>query len=324
LEPERKQKLDDDLLETLLLESFAKPGREDNRISDLMNKLEPIQIELAKAGDRYARLRRRTISIAIAATLLLAIGASFFFAGQSSAAYAAIVRSLAAVPPTREYRVTMLHQFPVIGHRSFDAKLYLDDSNRFVVHHPGWNGLAEFWVGGSLDSRWIAPKNGPAIIGDDQMIAGWLSMRGIPSPYLHVTTILERLSRNYKLELLANELITDAGDKSKTIKCQHIVGTADTDLANRPWEIQLWVDIDSGVARRVVLNWKRERFERGPVQWTIELIGTPVLPDDWFELNGHVEFGRPAGRIGFQRVIHGNGRLEGYLTSNVNLGNWSE
>jgi len=82
------------------------------------------------------------------------------------------MRSLAAVSPTREYRITMLHQFPVFGQRAFNAELYLDDSSQFVVHHPGWNGLAEFWVGGSLDERWIVPKNGPVFTGDNQMIAG--------------------------------------------------------------------------------------------------------------------------------------------------------
>jgi len=110
-------------------------------------------------------------------------------------------------------------------------------------------------------------------------------------------TILERLSCNYKLELLAEENIPDASDTTKTIKCQHIVGTAESDLADRPSKIELWADVDSGVARRVVLIWKRERLERGPVQWTIELVGSPTLPDDWFQLNRHIESGRPTVRL---------------------------
>jgi hypothetical protein len=280
------------ILETLLRETYARPQHDNDRIADLFSKLEPAQVELVqKVG--HLQLRRRTISIAIAANLLLAVGASLFLAGRNNSAYAAVLRSIAAMPPTREYRIKMLHQFPLFGEQAFDAELFLDDSSRFVVHHPGWNGLAEFWVGGSPNARWIVPNKGPALTGEEQMIAGWLSKRGIPSPYLHVTTILERLSRNYKLEMLADEHIPNANAPSTTIKCQHIVGTVEADVSNRPSTIDLWIDIDSGVARKVVLTWQRQRLDRGPVEWTIELVGSPDLPDDWFQLSGHIESGRP-------------------------------
>ena len=56
-------------------------------------------------------------------------------------------------------------------------------------------------------------------------------------------------------------------------------------------------DSQTGVARRVILNWQRNRLERGPIQWKIELVGSPELAGGWFQLDGHVEQGRPTIRI---------------------------
>ena len=290
------------MLEALLQETFAKHANDNERIADLMGKLEPANLALEQRDSSLNRGRRRTISFAIAATIFLAVSASLFFASLDNTAFAAVMRSLTAVPATREYRIKMLHQFPVLGQKEFDAELFLDNSNRFVVHHPGWNGLGDFWVGGSPDARWIVPKIGPSLTGENQMIAGWLSKRGIPSPYLHVTTILERLSQSYTLELLANEPIANANDPSEIFQCQHIVGVAsgrdaDRDTGNRPARIELWADSQTGVARKVILNWQRNRLERGPIQWKIELVGSPELAGGWFQLDGHVEQGRPSIRI---------------------------
>lgn len=42
------------------------------------------------------------------------------------------------------------------------------------------------------------------------------------------------------------------------------------------------------MAHRLELTWKRAQSERGPVQWSIDLVDSPELPSNWFELEGHV------------------------------------
>ena len=300
LQPERKKELDDALLDALLRESYVTLPHDAPRINRLLSQLD----ETSSGNDRsktarvssasssgnsfWNRIATRWVSFAAAVVVLLAVGYAVTYMTTSNAAYAAVIRSLETTPATRAYRMRMVHQRPVWGNREVVSELYLNDRDQFVVRHPGWQRFADVWIGGDSKSRWIAPRFGPAFTGGEETLGGWLTRKDIPSPYLHVSTVLERMSRGYKLDLLDNESIAHADAPEISSECQHIRGKLRYSHRMLPTQIELWADVDTGMARRLELTWQRAPSERGPVSWTIELMGSPSLPDNWFELEGHI------------------------------------
>ncbi len=303
LEPERQQAIDDALLESLLRESFASSSRaneDTRRIDTLLARIHPQPEQLATsqptASQPVMRGSKKTayrwLSLAVAAALLIAVGLWTLDNATSSSAYAAVMRSLETVPPTRHYRVHMVHQRPVWGNREATADLYLSDSDRFVIRHPGWARFGDVWIGGDSKNRWFVPRFGPAFTGGEEIVGGWLAKKDIPSPYLHVSTVLERMSRGYHLKTIGREEIAHVDAPNRTSRCQHVRGERRGGNGAGPTQIELWADLDSGIARRLQLTWDRSSSERGPISWTIELMGSPELPPDWFELQGHISSDR--------------------------------
>ena len=294
LQPERKQEIDNALLESLLRESYTANPNDAQRIAGVMAGLDSAPHDaLLRATQKSARTGwQRWMSLALAASVLIAAGYAIFSTVTSNAAYAAVMRSLESTPATRAYRVRMVHQRPVWGNREVTAELYLNDRNQFVVRHPGWSRFGDLWIGGDSNNRWIAPRMGPAYTGGEAIVGGWLTRRDILSPYLHVETVLERMSRVYQLQLLDNEPVAHVDSPETTTECQHIRGKLRGNNRPLPSQIELWADVDTGMARRLVLTWNRLPSERGPVSWTIELMGSPELPSNWFDLEGHIAAGR--------------------------------
>ena len=206
-------------------------------------------------------------------------------------AYATVARSAKATPKTRLYRMHMIVQRPAVGRRELTAELYIDPSNRFVLKHPGMFGFGTAWIGGDAEQRWIAPPRGPVIVGGEEIVGRWLIGQDIDSPYLHLSTLLQRMSQGYALTMLSN--VSLDGPNGSKVECTHVRGDV---RQVRPWlpsTIELWADIDTGVAQKVVLHWSPMPNRRGPVRWTIDLVDTPGdLPKDWFEIGGHAA-GRP-------------------------------
>lgn len=295
LEPERKQQLDEALLESLLRESYTSNPDDSLRIAQVLTNLDTNSVATTvtnTARVRSSRTVQRWISLTLAASILIAAGYAITNLVTSNAAYAAVMRSLESVPATRAYRVRMVHQRPVWGKREVLAELYLNDRDQFVVRHPGWSRFNDMWIGGDAKNRWIVPRFGPAFTGGEAIVGGWLTRKDILSPYLHVETVLERMSRVYQLQLLDNESLPHVDSPETLTECQHIRGKLRGGHRGLPAQIELWADIETGIARRLELTWNRQPSERGPVSWTIELMGSPDLPSNWFELDGHIAAGR--------------------------------
>ncbi len=290
LESNRKKELDDALLESLLRETFAANRDDGPQIKRVLAVLDHpgLSTNRPKSDRLWRQSWTRWASVALAACILIAAGYSITYMTTTNAAYAAVIRSLETTPTTRSYRIRMEHQRPIWGKREVVSELYLNDRDQFVVRHPGWSGFADVWIGGDADKRWIAPRFGPAYTGGEEIVGRWLARKDILSPYLHVSSVLERMSRFYHLRLLDNEFIPHATAPDVTSECQHIRGRLRPGNRSLPAQIELWADIETGMARRLVLTWGRSPSERGPVSWTIELTGAPTLPANWFELEGHI------------------------------------
>jgi hypothetical protein len=293
LNPEQKTQVDDALMESLLHELFHKDSTRDaQRIAQLVQRMDeshPVQIRPQAVWFR----RRSFIGLAATAAMIL-VGIFLLNYLTDNAAYASLSRSISASQAKRFYTVKMIQQAPLWGQREIGAEVYLDDQDRFVVKHPGWAGIGPIWIGGNPKERWIVPFRGPAVVGGESTVGGWLAKKDIPSPYLHVTTILHRMSRAYHLELLPDESIRYGDSLDKFISCQHIRGTLDRTTTQLPVTIELWADAETGTAQRVLLIWNREPNERGPLKWELNLAPTPELPENWFTVEGHI---RPNSRI---------------------------
>ena len=288
LNPEQQAELDDALLDSLLRRAYVGDPQETQRMERLLTRLASEAVTLATSQPTWRRSSRRWVEVALAASLLLVAAYSLTYLTTNNAAYAAVMRSLEAPPSIRSYRIKMVHQRPIWGKREVTSDLYLNDRDQFVVRHPGWSRFRDAWIGGDASSRWIAPRFGPAFVGGEEIVGKWLMRKDIPSPYLHVSTILERMSRAYRLQMLNNESLPKTDSPGQSTICQHVVGKLRKSSRALPVKIELWADVDTGLAHRLELTWQRAESERGPLKWSIDLVDTPELPSNWFDLEGHI------------------------------------
>lgn len=288
LNPEQQAELDGLTLESLLRQAYVGDPQEAQRIARVLTRLEAEAVISTEPEAESQRTSRRWISVALAASVLLMAAYALTYVTTSDAAYAAVMRSLKVAPSTRAYRIKMVHQRPIWGKREVISDLYLNDHDQFIVRHPGLSRFGDVWIGGNATNRWIVPRFGPAYVGGEEIVGNWLMRKDIPSPYLHVSTILERMSRAYNLKLLSNESLPNVASPDKSTSCQHVVGELRKPNVALPAKIELWTNVDTGMAHRLELTWQRPASERGPIHWSIDLVGSPELPSNWFELNGHV------------------------------------
>ncbi len=288
LTPEQQAELDEVVLGSLLRQAYAGDPQETSRIARVLTRLDAEAVTATAPPADSRRSSRRWISVALAASVLLMAGYSLTYVTASNPAYAAVMRSLKVAPSTRAYRIKMVHQRPIWGKREVTSDLYLNNQDQFVVRHPGLSRFGDVWIGGNATSRWVVPRFGPAYVGGEEVVGNWLMRKDIPSPYLHVSTILERMSRAYQLKILSNESLPEIDSPDKFTSCQHVVGELRRSNVALPAKIELWASVETGMAHRLELTWQRPASERGPIRWSIDLVGSPELPSNWFELEGHV------------------------------------
>lgn len=297
LDDQRKKIVDDALLDAMLEQAYTPFEKQELSWQELRDKLTLEQTLLTETKQNWGKLRwasGRGLSIAAAAVLLLVAGYFALLPSSNNAAYASVTRSLEAKLPSRHYRLTMKNQAPMWGERTIVCDLYFDDQDRFVMHHPGWRN-GDVWIGGNSEERWIIPPMGPALIGGEEFVGKWLVRRGIPSQFLHLSTLLDRLRRRYRLRKFENVALAKANHE--TVDCEHIVGQLKWKRLESADRIELWSDTDTGIAQRLQLTWDRQTNDLGPKEWTLELMDDLSLSDDWFTMNGHLSEDRPVRKV---------------------------
>lgn len=300
MQPERKEQLDQQWLESLLVAAHQPDQRSESRIASVMEQLaRPIEVQRARAP--WYSLRNLS-ALAIAASLLVL--AMFVLDTSHQQAHATVARSAKAVAKTRLYRMQMVNQRAALGRREMTAQLYIDPSNRFVLKHPGMLGFGTAWIGGDAEQRWIAPPRGPVIVGGEEIVGRWLSGQDIVSPYLHLSTILEHMGDRYALTMLTD--VPLSGPNGQEVVCKHVRGDIREIRGWLPRTIELWADTESGVAQKIILHWPPHPNRPGPVRWTIDLLDTPSdLPQNWFDIEGHAA-GRPIVRARSNKDLEQN------------------
>jgi hypothetical protein len=281
------------LIEALLTAAYVDERTAvTNRVDQVMR-----QIELEKGTPRRptyeaTRVTRRTwsrwVSWTIAASLLGAmfIGLQYFTPAQQ--ALAAIEQSLAAAAEqiARKYLITVTIKDGRKS-RQVENDLYVQGNDRFALRHPALLPGADLWLGKNGDQTWVVPAIGPVRTGNDLALSRWLSSQEqVSTPYLHVTTVLDRMSRGYRLREMGETTIRSAAGNE--VVCRHVVGELKSEANQKlPATIELWSDAQSGVAMRIEARWLLSASESGREKVVIEFADQPNLPDNWFEAEGH-------------------------------------
>jgi len=306
---QRRQEADMHMLDSLLRQTLRPdPEARDVRIQRVLQHLDdptPIPSEDDSRSvvqiDRAPNHTRRWISLAVAVSLVLAVGLWWQVRNPSRQAYATVEESLqqATEAGAREYLVTVVVHRPLAGRDEIVDNLYVDGEERFALRHQPILPLGEVWIGGNEREKWIVPTRGPILVGNLKMLQNWMGERETPpAPYLHITTILERMSNGYYLQMLPDEDIAVPERPNTTVRCRRVRGALRDPKFGRPRLIDLWADRDSGIARRLILDWQIPPGQLGRSKITVELVGRRDLPPDWFEHSAHHDEGRTILRAG--------------------------
>jgi hypothetical protein len=305
----RLQEVDMQMLDSLLRHALRpEPEAREARIRGVLRGLDE-QTAYPTEDNRQTVVQirtrqspvRRWISLAVAASLVLAVGLWWQVSSPSRRANAMVQETLQRASETgaRQYSVTAFVQRPVLGKKEIAADLYVDGADRFLLRHPSIPLLGEVWIGGNERESWIAPTRGPILVGDETMLQQWMAdKRDLSTPYLHVTTILHRMSKYYDLEMLPDDGVAAPSQPDTTVRCRRVRGVLRDTTRRLPRTIDLWADRDTGIARRLILDWELQPGQFGRSKVALELVGCKELPPDWFEHSTHHDEARPILRAG--------------------------
>lgn len=276
--------------------------------------IEPCQHDLSSDRQRplaTSLLPRRRWAKWVTLTLASSIILMLFFVFQQSQtmrqALAVVQKSLQAADEIvpRHYAVTTTfvdRQSQTL--RSVACDLYVCGGRQYALRHPALVGTGDLWIGRNGDSTWVVPARGPVRVGDETALHRWLEgNQDLTTPYLHVTSLLQRLSRGYRLQeqsigVAALEWSTVVTDKyvvspefeSRLSQCRRISGTRiDPQNTQNPEQIELWCDRETGMALRVVAIWDPQANPRGRRSLVIDFVASVDVSPEWFEHSGHYQ-----------------------------------
>lgn len=298
-EQPESEELQEAWIESLLASVPGPPDHRD-RVARAMSQIEPAQVAPRPAGPARERTRFvRWASVGSAVAAMVALVLLVQYSGTRSAE-AAILRSLdvASQQTTRKYRLQVEHQNTTGRTHTIDNDLYVQGNERLALRHPGPLPGTSTWLGRNGPESWVVPPFGPVLKGDKMMLNQWIrSHEDMDTPYLHVTTMLTRMSRGYRLKKLSDEEVVVP--VRGPIACQHVLAERKSpDDPDRPDTIELWASRESGVAVRVVARWELSVGDSGRKSVVLTFQGEePSLAEGWFNAEAHCEGDRPVVRM---------------------------
>lgn len=293
--PAERDAADSRLIDALLtLAMRPDPAGREERLQRAMALLEepsaPAPAQVPATGQRRpGRLARRWFSLALAGSVLAVIAWWIQSDSPGQRAHAMVLQSLAAVRSSgcREYRMTAVVRHPVLGRREVVSQLFVDGERAFALRHPPVFPLGVIWIGKNDRQAWVVPERGPVLVGDQQRVERWLADRdAVTTPLLHLPTVLQRMAERYVLESL-EDAVWPAASSGDSRRCRRVLGRLAEALPAAPQTVELWADAETGSVCRLILAWQRAAETPGPMEVTVELLGQPEVPADWFSHAGH-------------------------------------
>ncbi|TWU04770.1 hypothetical protein [Stieleria varia] len=295
----KRDQLRDSWVESLLTSAVAPQDYADH-VARAMKRINEPESTHGANVPRSPRKSMRWGAIALAASVLIALSFVLDSNGTSAKAMAAVQRSLhvAAEQMTRKYLLQVQYRSPTGYEPQIDNELYVQGHDCFTLRHPGLLPGSSFWLGKNETDEWVVPPIGPVRIGSGTVLSRWLALhQQLDTPYLHVTTLLTRMSQGYRLEELSDEVVT-LPDGTK-VACQHIRAELEvTDEPNAPDMIELWVSRETGIAIRIVVRWNLADGQAGRESVALTFQSDePSLSDEWFTPEAHYQGSRVIMRI---------------------------
>jgi hypothetical protein len=232
--------------------------------------------------------RRRWMILGLAASILMALVFGLPWLVGPPIALAAIERSLmaAAAEISRHYTIRTTFVEDDGTKRIVVSDLYVKGNDRFALRHPALLSDRDAWLGHENGQAWVVPGWGPVRTGDRIAFSRWLNAQEkFATPYLHVSTVLQRMSSGFVLAELSRETVKLANGTE--IACRHIRGTSKDLGAAQPHSIELWADSSTDVAVRIVARWDVEPNAMGREQVELEFADASELAENWFRAEGH-------------------------------------
>lgn len=257
----------------------------------------PFPAQPAPAARRPGRSRvRRILSVlASSAAVLLVVLLAWKMSGGNPA-YAVMTQAISAAGQERDrtYHVVDRWGRPELTR---EATLYVrGDQFVFRPQRPLIPGLL---LGSDGRQGWAVRALGPVLVTDDPlafyrvMAWGLLPRRADDPPpeqkalpLLQLRTLLERLGRSYRLELLAAESLPELS----SVAYKHLRAQRQENVVGGSEVVDLWVHPDTGVLGRIRFQTTTLRGERVV---TLDLVSEEPLASNWYEHSAHHASGRP-------------------------------
>lgn len=298
--PDNLSERDSHLIDALLKQSLQpNDAASESRVGRLLSEIrtnaaDPVA-PITPSSDRHGT-PRRWLRASLAAVVLVGIMLVMQLGGSQTAAMAAVERSILAEqrPEAREYEVTIVTRNSQGRRRTVTHTLFVRQ-REFAIRATPRLGTGEIWIGSRGKERWIVPRFGPVQIGNESLLKRTaLNQPLISTPFLTVSTILDRIKRSYDLELTAGVSLTE---EHAPVVCDHIVGKKSRETqAVIPEHVELWTDTQTGFARRIELRWYDDQARW--LEATAQLVDTHDLPAHFFDHTGHHDADRRVNRIG--------------------------
>lgn len=198
----------------------------------------------------------------------------------------------------RQYQVTAEIRTSDNRKRGIVSQLYVRGPQEFVLDHPGILPGARLWIGSDSHEYWVLPILGPVwVTQDNGPVKAWLDQLQVTTPFLQMTSALERLQDRYELRNARPTNLPSTTEVADLRRFRHIHGTlrpgerqgAGQAKLILPTQVDLAIDPESGEVRRLVLDWSASPKlpHPGLQRITFELANFAQHPHNWYQHRGH-------------------------------------
>lgn len=240
---------------------------------------------------------RQSLVWVTAVVLVLCLGIWLQSRDPRRQAFAAIerIREAASVPRDREYLVTLFSSDTNEAKgRQVEAQLFVRGGEAFAVRAPAVLRPGDIWFGRDRTGSWFKPAVGPVLSGSGALLMQqrFLQGREQDTPFLQLTTVLERLADAYSVTLLSDET-PERGSLTPVAACQHLRAVVRPLKGLPGWlprEIDIHAERETGTIVKMILLCNPVE-PNGLERIQFDFISQLELPDNWY---------RPEGR---QRIV---------------------
>lgn len=284
---ERRRLVDLQWINALLGHSApAEAAATDRSVANVLSQLDA-PVRTVKQQKRRQAVRRRRLlpaislsSIAIAATLLLAVGFWWQRSAQQAMAMVELSYQAALAPRDRTYSVMLERTNGSM--RPITAHLTVRGSDKFLFETEGPRG-ATIRLGTDGVGYWFIPPKGPIVrANSDEFMPSWMRRTSTDLPHLQVSTLLERMRDYYQLQRLPAESLVPGGLEFSHLKATWSAGKLKPSKYGRtpPEQVELWADPATGVVEQLVLTLPIDASRRQAHKVTLRLVEERSLSDE--------------------------------------------